>query len=176
MVDIIALVIAVLVFIVVNMMTVVAFQDDGFGSFAAGTWLLGLCFTAVVLVGVDLAGTGIANATLTHHDHYRSVPLIALRDGSAQTSDYVLGSGGSDATMKYTFYWRDGDAERLVNVDASDIRLFEDSTKPYAVQFTGCDLSKPWIADCLNDAPSFTELHVPPGSVHSKFDLNLNSN
>lgn len=137
-------------------------------------WVLTFAVVFAVPLAVDLIGTTIANLSLAHHDQYRNVPLLALRDDVAPAGSYVLGTGNSGSDAKFVFYWQDNGAERLDTVEASDVRLYEDSEHPYAVQFTGCQLSKPSVAWCFNAAPEFTELHVPPGSVHSQFDLSLN--
>jgi hypothetical protein len=118
---------------------------------------------------------GVANLALDHRDSYDRVPLVALRDDLGVNSGYVLGTGGGEKAH-FAFYYANPDGGRqLVTVDAADIRVYEDTDKPYAVRFTGCELSKPWVADCFSNAPTFTELHVPVGTVHNRFDLDLDA-
>lgn len=126
-------------------------------------------------VMIFFPGIAIANAATDHRDSFRTFEVVALRDGTGQSGGYVLGTGSNDTTGRFMFYRRDGDAVRLENVDADGIRLFEDTDRPYVVQFTGCHLKPDWLAPCFSDAPVFTELHVPKGSVRNKIDLSLNS-
>lgn len=72
------------------------------------------------------------------------------------------------------FYYQDGAAKRLVNVDGSRVGLYEDSKNAWAIEFTGCDLSWDLVSPCFNNGPRFVEIHVPPGSVKTRVDLALN--
>lgn len=143
-----------------------------------GFTLLGFLAAAVVgALAFVAAYFGIAvaaNQAFAHEDRYSRVALVALRDETGSQSAYVLGSGGSEASASYVFYFAGADGGReLANVDAAGVRVFEGAGEPYAVRFEGCVLSVPWLSECLNAGWQFTELHVPAGSMSSRFDLDL---
>jgi hypothetical protein len=133
------------------------------------------------LVGGGLAGcctlyggAGIANLALDHEDHYQRVELVAIRDMPGVEGAFVLGSGGVGSSGNYMFYYRNGRAIRLVNVDGSSVNLFQDSRDAYAIRFTGCNLTPDWVAPCFLNEYHWDEIHVPPGTVKTKIDLGLN--
>ena len=146
------------------------------GEVAFGILLevLSLLIVALVFFGAGMGVNALANLAVDHDDHYRTVELAALRDGTGQTGQYVWGTGSTSASANYVFYYLDGGAKRLVNINSADVRLYEDSDKPYAIQYTGCDLSPTWVGACFDNGPRFVELHVPAGSVRNQVDLTLN--
>lgn len=146
-------------------------------------WIEKIMFGVLNLLWPPLLGflvvtglTAAANVVFDHDDQYANLEIVAIRDGSGQVGTYVFGSGASGPTGTYMFYYLDGDAKRLAKIDASEVRLYEDSTKPYAIMFTGCELSVRWVAPCFYEKAQFVEIHVPAGSVRSGVDLSLNGN
>lgn len=147
-------------------------------------WLevIGMVLGASVVVAllgaaVFTVGNGISNVASGRDWSYKDVPLVSIRDGSGVNGSYVLGTGGTSSTGRYVFYYQDGSAKRLVNINAEKVKLFEDSDRPYAVKAINCRMSVEWLAytmACPDD--HFTEIHVPAGSVQTRIDLNLNSN
>ncbi len=155
-------------------------ECDEWRSFDGAGFVLGETvvsfFSAIAFVAIFFGGMGIANLSFDHEDHYAQVELVALRDSTGQTSNYVWGTGSSVGTGNYVFYYREGGASRLVNLNATEVLLYEDTDKPYAVIYEGCELSASWVAECFSNSPRFTELHVPPGSVVQQIDLDLGEN
>lgn len=145
---------------------------DGFEAFFVG--MFSLFGAALAGAAVFFAGTGLANLAFDHKDHYERLNLVAIRDGSGVQGAYVWGSGGIGSTGNYMFYYQDGPAKRLANVDGSRVNLFEDSQDAYAINYTGCDLSQSWVAPCFTNGGRVVEIHVPPGSVKTQVDLSLN--
>lgn len=147
---------------------------DGFeiAFFTIGAFVSAVCAAFLVFLGI----TVVANLAVSHDDEYRTVELVALRDGTGNEGHYVLGSGATISTGNYVFYHREGAGKRLVNIESSGVMLYEDTDKPYARQYLTCALSVRWLAPCFTDGAQFTELHVPPGSVVNNIDLDLNEN
>ncbi|MGW5519048.1 hypothetical protein [Nocardia africana] len=171
---IICAVVAGIIILLGILCAIFTFQDFGLWD-AVGTLAAFIVGAGMVGILTGAATTVVGNLASEHHDHYRTVELVALRDGTGQTGQYFLGTGTTDTTGKYVFYYADSDgARRLVNIDAGDIRLYEDSAKPYAIQYTGCELAASWVGDCFDNGPRFVELHVPAGSVRNQVDLALN--
>lgn len=149
----------------------VFYDSVGFGIVFETMFLI---LTAAVALGAWAGVNGIANLAVDHDDHYRTVELAALRDGTGQAGQYVWGTGTTSASANYVFYYLDDGAKRLVNIDSTDVRLYEDSDKPYAIQYTGCDLTPSWVGECFDNGLRFVEIHVPAGSVRNQVDLALN--
>lgn len=120
--------------------------------------------------------TAICNVATDHRDEYTTLGLEAIRDGSSINGEFVLGTGILTSDATYTFYANNHGAIHLEKVDASEITLYEDSGKPYVIEYTGCQLEPSWLASCLDDGPRYVEIHVPPGSVKNQINLNLNGN
>jgi hypothetical protein len=172
---IIALVVAGIIVLIAAIAAIFEGQDFGFFS-GLGVFAGGTIFAGMIGFCCGMLTVGIGNLALDHNDHYRTVNLIALRDGTGQTGEYFLGTGTTDTTGKYVFYFADSDGARhLVNIDSADVRLYEDSPKPYAIQYMGCDLSAKWVGACITGEPRFVEIHVPTGSIRNQVDLNLNA-
>ncbi|WP_157186503.1 hypothetical protein [Nocardia jiangxiensis] len=125
---------------------------------------------------LGLVITIVANVATDHQDDYAAYGLEAIKDGNTITGDFVLGTGILTSNATYTFYDNSNGAIHLEKVEASDIALYEDSAKPYVVEYIGCHLKPNWLAPCLTDDPRFVEIHVPPGSVKNQINLDLNGN
>jgi hypothetical protein len=136
--------------------------------------LTGLMAASFAWATIFFGATGIANLALDHHDHYRRVDLVAIRDGSGIQGTFVWGTGTVGSSGDYMFYYQDGNAKRLVKVDGSSVDLFEDSKDAYAIQFTGCELSWSWLSICFSNESHFDQIHVPAGTVKGRVDLGLN--
>lgn len=171
----ISIILAAIVGIVVLGFVFVMFADYNpeFIDYFMGV-LMGLVMGFVS--GALMFGTvlGLGNWLLDQDNHFEKVGLVAIRDGSSLTGAFVWGSGEIGPTGKYSFYYQDGAAKRLVSVDSSGIGLYEDSKDAYAVIYTGCDLNPDWVAPCMDNGPHFTEIHVPPGTVKAQTSLALN--
>jgi hypothetical protein len=139
-------------------------------TFPHEVWvIIGTAVTAMFVLG---GGVCAANLALAHHDHYRTVALAALQDGTGSTGVYLLGTGRTHTEAQYTFYWRDDSgALRLETIPADGVKLMDDATEPHAIQFTGCSLSHSWVAPCLWSDSRFVELHIPTGALHHPAEL-----
>lgn len=149
------------------------FGIDGVFDFIMIT-LASLLATAISGSAMFFGGAGIANLTLSHHDHYERLQLVAIRDGTGIDGAFVWGSGAIGSTGNYMFYYREGNAVRLANIDGSSVALFQDSHDAYAIEFTGCTLSWDWLAPCFSQDGQVNEIHVPKGTVKTKINLGLN--
>ena len=170
------LVLAVIAFLVMAVATWYSLDmggGDGLFDYVMGT-ILSSVFGAIAATIVFFGGSGLANLALAHQDLYQRVRLVAIRDGSGVNGTFVWGTGSVGSTGNYRFYYQDGAAKQLVNVDGSKVKLFEDSQDAYAILFMGCDLSPAWVAPCFSNLEAWNEIHVPPGSVKSQIDLGLN--
>ena len=135
--------------------------------------VMALASAFVVFAAVAAGTTAIANVSVDHQNYYKKYDLVAIRDTTSVGGEFFLGSGAIGGTGNYVFYYRDGKAKQLVNVDGADVKVYEDTDKPYAIQFAGCDLKPNWLADCFHSDPSWTEIHVPAGSIREGVNLNL---
>ncbi|WPH57770.1 hypothetical protein [Mycobacterium phage WXIN] len=104
--------------------------------------------------------------------------LVAIADGTGFHGYISLFGGSVDSDARYRFYWQDGSQLILENVQASEVILTEDSPRPYFEHLKGCHANPIifWpITWCATDGDEKSyRIHVPPGSVTRKVDLNLN--
>lgn len=101
---------------------------------------------------------------------YQNYDLAALNDSSSVSGAMFLGSGVIDGTMKYSYYRADGAAKQLETVNASDIRVFEDTDKAYVRKSVNCTSSWEWLTSCVM-SPEVVEIHVPKSTIRQGFVL-----
>jgi hypothetical protein len=131
----------------------------------------GIVVSAVVFVGVWMARTLLIGNLLLHQEYsYAKVQLASLQDGTPATGSFFLGSGYVDGDPTYFYYTKQGNAYLYNSTDASGVRVYEDTDKPYLMQQNDCKTDTEWLADCMSFGP-VTEIHVPKGTVKSNFIL-----
>lgn len=124
-----------------------------------------------VWVGGIMGTAAVANLFMDHTDFYETNQILALQDATVTGGSFFLGIGTIDGEPTYTLYEADGGSRELVAVKAAGVKVFEDSPEPYLVRFTGCELSAPWFASCLSNKGEINEIHVPPGTIRTGFEL-----
>lgn len=138
-------------------------------------WAIGtvctLAFGGVVWLSAIMGTAGIANLFMDHTDFYESSQILALQDSTVAGGSFFLGIGTIDGKPTYTFYEASGGSRELVAVEAAGVKVFEDASEPYLVRFAGCELSAPWFASCLSDRGEVNEIHVPPGTIRTGYEL-----
>lgn len=130
-----------------------------------------LVFGFVVWLAGIMGTAGIANLFMDHTDFYESSQILALQDSTVAGGSFFLGIGTIDGKPTYTFYEASGGSRELVAVEAAGVKVFEDASEPYLVRFAGCELSAPWFASCLSDRGEINEIHVPPGTIRTGYEL-----
>lgn len=135
-----------------------------------GTLIAVFVGAAVWLAGV-MGTAAMANLFMDHTDFYETSQILALQDSTVAGGSFFLGIGTIDGEPTYTFYEASGGSRELVAVEAAGVKVFEDASEPYLVRFAGCELSAPWFASCLSDRGEVNEIHVPPGTIRTGFEL-----
>lgn len=107
------------------------------------------------------------------HHHYRS-DLVNLHDSNGTSGKFFLGIGSVSSTLSVTFYYHDPrgfDVPETVSSDDADIRIYQDSDKPYLDEtVTGPHF---WTGDLFTgtDTPDELDFHVPAGTVEQNYQL-----
>lgn len=140
-------------------------------------------FAGTVIAGLTLLVLGIGHPTMRsitgYHYDYTNRPLVALTDErSATGGTFFLGTGFIGTDASYVFYTADDDGARLMSqVDATNVRVYEDSDAPYARYRDQRVLDHPewvplssWVGPAV---PRLIELHVPPKSIKTGINLGV---
>lgn len=141
------------------------YRDDGFG----------IC--AVIAAFVSMIAFGVGGSVGETYQ-WTKRDLVAIADGTGLHGYISLFGGSIDSDARYRFYWMNGSELVLENVQASQVILTEDSPKPYFEHLDGCRANPTifWPTSwCITEQNAKRyRIHVPPGSVTRKIDLNLN--
>lgn len=99
--------------------------------------------------------------------------LYNLQDGSGLGGSFFLGSGVVDSNMQFSFYKiNDDGSKELVTLKAKDVKVFDNSDKPYIVVVDGCNWGGSWFmpAICIQHR-EIREIHVPKNTIKDGFVL-----
>jgi hypothetical protein len=141
------------------------YLEDGiaFGLlFGFMVWLV------VLIVGIPLIS--VLSMVVPHTFTYERRSIVALQDGSQVEGTFFLGSGVVNDGAAYFYYTKDGNSYRYETADASTVRVFQGTDRPYLVQQTGCKSSVEWLVSCISDN-RVTEIHVPTGTIKTNLVL-----
>lgn len=163
-------------FIIVPVLVAAAFAaafytDCNHGVDAAVGSFFGVIAGGVLALAVNGCAypfTGTAYSTHTYQ-------LSTLQDSPSTTGQFFLGIGEVSGNLSASFYVDSGDgyaAPQSVNDSDDDIRVFQDSAKPYVIERFPHSAHF-WVGSVFNGggtAPIF-EFHVPKGTIKQDYSL-----
>lgn len=117
---------------------------------------------------------------LPHQNVHTRLDLAALRDNVSSQGTFFLGTGSVQGTLSYIYYLKQGNAYQFESLDASDVTVYEDTSKPYIVVSDSCKYSWDWLVGCNSGMPNTSdskhdviEIHVPKGTIKTNYVLNM---
>lgn len=131
-------------------------------------------FSAIALaIGGLVLGVGLyalVSTLVNHTPIYEQHDLLSLQDGSETQGSFFLGIGSVDGVQMYSYYQDNGEWAEWKSTKAENVRVYQDTDKPYIVQEKDCISHARWLVDCATDK-RVTEIHVPVGSIKTNFTL-----
>jgi hypothetical protein len=165
---IVAIAVAVWIYIIANAI------ERGMAVFFGG-----FCITAATIIVLLVADLILEPLTGYHWDYY-NVPLVAITDDRSETGgSFFLGSGSIGTDTSYVFYTANPDGSHtLYQTKAHDIKVFEDTDKPYARYEGQQVLDHPnWVPPLASwlhfHHAELVEFHVPPHSIKTGINLGV---
>lgn len=143
-----------------------------------GSWFFGLFSALLGIIGGLIIGLSMGASVATVQLQTKHEKLVALRDTTATTGSFFLGSGSVNDNLTYFYYADKGTAgiqPGQVAPDLNDhVAFYEDSTPQTAnldVYETRSVKHSRWYITSNNDTTY--KFHLPKDSILQNYTLNL---
>lgn len=119
------------------------------------------------LIGLCIALSLPADNTSVKH----TCEIASLQDGSGVSGSFLVGCGAINNEMNYTFYIKESDSYRLLQVECSDAIVRYCDSLPRVEEYRS-EPTKSLINWFAEDLPKSTYvIYVPKGTIKSEYNL-----
>lgn len=132
----------------------------------------GLYFICLIVSGFISFGISVA-LPVTYQKEVSEFELATLQDNSQTTGRFFLGSGFVNGTMKYVFYYKDGESYAMHMVSYSSAEIIITDQKPYIKQISyekTNDFINYFALDLETPQTDFY-FYVPTGTISNSYTL-----